>query len=379
MLSSHSKLACGPETHFFSNLAQADPDKLVDYQNWPDPAFKFITSISHSNFNSQKRTLLIEKYQIRDLDILAYLRDQSPSIATILSSITEQFMWKSGKTRWIEKTPDHIAHVQNIRKYFPRSPIIRIIRDPRDVALSLQKVPWGSETFVHGIARWKHLDQISQDFFCSDPNSYTIHYEDLITSPRKELIDICNFIGENFEENMLNTSDTGRQLNSREVSWKSKASQPIDSSRKQVWRMELTPIKKSIADSIIGGRLITYGYELNDHPDKLAEIFPSEVLLLKYSEKMSFLMGTQIRFWKINPDEKPTAIVFFGNPSGDDWFPEERINGAFGAVKLIIKILVHQIQRKKIYWVIDEGEIRWSGYISFIIQKLLGPYKASTS
>ena len=180
LLSAHSELSCGPETHFFRRLAEIEPLNLLEQQSWPELARDFVLSITHTNFLTEDRTPLVDKYQLNEEDISHYLKNHQPSVQTMLSSVTEQYMKKVGKKRWVEKTPDHILYLEMIRQYFPSSPIIRIVRDPRAVASSLTKVPWGAESFLHALISWKNIDLASNDFFLSDILSYTLYFEDLL-------------------------------------------------------------------------------------------------------------------------------------------------------------------------------------------------------
>ena len=135
MLAAHSRISCGPETHFFRKLSKADEDRLVMPATWPDAAIDFVCSIEHASFSNRKPIALIEKYDIDRRQIADYLQQKEPSIANILASITDQYRSKMGKMRWAEKTPDHLMTLHRLRQSFPDAPVVRIIRDPRDVAL----------------------------------------------------------------------------------------------------------------------------------------------------------------------------------------------------------------------------------------------------
>ncbi|MFN2297657.1 MAG: sulfotransferase family protein, partial [Anaerolineales bacterium] len=52
-----------------------------------------------------------------------------------------EFEWQAiaaGKHRWVEKTPKHIYHVENILGWCPDAQILVVIRDGRDVAYSFR-------------------------------------------------------------------------------------------------------------------------------------------------------------------------------------------------------------------------------------------------
>jgi len=374
MLSAHSELSCGPETHFFRRLSKINPDQITEVENWPENAINFILSITHTNFKSKDRTSLIEKYKLSEKEIKNYLEDRPPSVSTILSSVTEQYMQNTGKQRWIEKTPDHILHLEMIRKYFPSSPIIRIVRDPRAVALSLKKVPWGAESFLHALLTWKKLDLASDAFFSTDPFCHTIYFEKLLESPRMELENLCNFLNENFEEQMLDTAYTGKQLNSRNVDWKAKASQPLDPSRIHAWQSELTPFEKTMAEAMIGDRIKFHGYNLEAKFKYVGEFFPGTVNVPKYQNKLGDLLGSDTRYWK-EDFEIPTTIIFFGDPSADGWIRRSKLLGLWDSVSIAIQIILGRFKKKRIYWIPPETKDNWSGFNAFLLKKLLNPHR----
>src|SRR5690606_19000062 len=123
----------------------------------------------------------------------------------------------------------------------------------------------------------------------SDTLSYTVRFEDLLSDPRRELQKICHFIGEEFEEDMLNTSASGQQVNSRNAPWKEKASQPIDKNRIAVWRSELSVQQNQLAEAITGGLLARYGYPQNEEFPKYGRLFPADHMLLKYAAEVQAL------------------------------------------------------------------------------------------
>ena len=122
-----------------------------------------------------------ENISIEELE--QYLLPKPPKVSTVLSALTEINMEKSNKLRWVEKSPEHLREVNMIRSYFPASPIVRILRDPRDVALSIQKPPWGPKNDIDAFLLWREYDDRSWDFFHNDLNCFSIYYHDLICDP----------------------------------------------------------------------------------------------------------------------------------------------------------------------------------------------------
>lgn len=377
MLAAHSRLSCGPETHFFRWLSRVDRGKILDQQTWPRYATEFICSIDHKSYSSSDNVTLVEKYHINPEEIEAYLERQDPSIANILASVTEQHMITMGKKRWVEKTPDHIEHVNTIRQLFPKSPIIRIIRDPRDVALSLLKVPWGTQSFLEGLIYWRHIDEESMRFFADDLVSYTVRFEDLIAEPRIELKKLCEFIGESFEENTLDTSVTGKLINSRDVPWKEKTSQPIDISRISVWRSELSEEDNRLAEAFIGDRLAAYGYPCSSDFSQLGcFVPPTQSLVLKHAHALKYL-PSEVRFWEKEPGEYRSVKVFLGDPGDGEWLEGSKTTKFINALVVSLDIILSILKGQKIFWISDIDENKWKGMLAFLIKTLLHSHKVT--
>lgn len=377
MLAAHSRMSCGPETHFFQRLENESIEDLIDPNNWPMKAKKFVSSITFTNYLSEnsQRISILEKYHITEYQMEENLKNQKPAIASLLSSVVEPYMRSLGKSRWIEKTPDHIKYLNKIRNHFPDSPIIRIVRDPRDVSLSLMKVPWGAKTFYEAICYWKYLDDISYDFFIVDQKSYTLRYEDLLENPEKELKKLCSFLDEDYEEGMLNTSTTGKLVNSQNVPWKKKAEQPIDKNRAGGWRNEISKDMNHFTEGLIGDKLLRYGYPLIGSFPHFGEYYPKKSPLHLFHSKLSKVAAEGIRFWKIAPNEKPIATILLGDPmkskSREDTI-FDRIRSIGSSIGDVIRAL---ILRKKLFWITLSDDQIFNGIGNRFLTILLNPFR----
>jgi len=375
MLAAHSRLSCGPETHFFRRLAEVDVDQLNDPETWPEPALNFISSIRHSGFTGYESKYLLEKYELDVSQIAAYLASKEPTIQNILASVTEQYMVRQKKSRWIEKTPDHLAYIHSIRTYYPASPVVRIVRDPRDVALSLMKVPWGAKSLLGALLFWRRFDEASAEFFSTDKNSDTIRFEDLVSNPAETLQKLCQFIGEEFEQAMLDTSSSGQRVNSRNVPWKQKVSQPPDTARIAAWRNDLTKEENQLAEAMLGDRLAVYGYPKEEKFTRLGKIFPAAHLAPKYMVGLKSVASTGVRFWETYQGERPTARVYLGDPSNDNWLNGKKSERFINTLLISWNIVKARLQGNSVYWIPEPTGEQWTGYFAYFLKKLLTPFR----
>src|SRR5262249_48267314 len=155
LLGAHSRMICGPETEFFTGLQIANQgNRLCRAATWPEAAADYLFSIVHEK-------PIPEYYGITRDEITAFLRRSRRSPRAILESLTETYMKRHGKQRWVEKTPTHLVHLRELRRCYPDAPVVRILRDPRDVALSMLKVPWGPSSLSAGVLQWRWFDELS--------------------------------------------------------------------------------------------------------------------------------------------------------------------------------------------------------------------------
>ena len=105
-----------------------------------------------------------------------------------------------GKHRWAEKTPMHVRLIDRIFARYPDARIVFMVRDGRDVTVSMRK-RFGD--FLTGLDRWVEDNRLGlawQD----DPRVMRVRYEDLVKRYDETMPRICAFIDEAFEEGLIN-------------------------------------------------------------------------------------------------------------------------------------------------------------------------------
>jgi hypothetical protein len=127
-----------------------------------------------------------------------------------------------------------------------------------------------------------------EGYINSPKNSILVKYENIIKNPKKEIINICNYIGVEFEETMLNYKPKIGVLQGKLVDPKSihKHDGPVNNYIDQ-WKNGLnTKQKKLLAKGFIenmGKSLITkIGYSYDDLSDYVKDIKSNEQKSLKY-------------------------------------------------------------------------------------------------
>jgi hypothetical protein len=203
---------------------------------------------------------VVELFDLTVDDIRAWLALRPPSIAAMLESLTVQHAERRGKARWVEKTPRHLLEIAAIRASWPDAWLVRIVRDPRDVALSLARMPFAGGTVVSNLVRIDADDRASRDAFERDGRALTLRYEDLVTAPDRELRRICEAIGEVFDPRMLDPSQAAGVVAGEHEWWKEGVGGPLDASRVGRWRSEMPDPERRFAGVHLSAYLRQHGY-----------------------------------------------------------------------------------------------------------------------
>jgi hypothetical protein len=123
--------------------------------------------------------------------------------------------------RWAECTPLNIHYIDEILETFSSAKIIHMIRDGRDVAVSMAKQKWlrnywgGDAGEVYSCAvYWDWITKIgikNSEFYPN--NVLQVKYENLIGDMESELAKIGNFIGKKLERDDIYTVGIGSVSN----------------------------------------------------------------------------------------------------------------------------------------------------------------------
>lgn len=257
MMNAHSRFSCGNETHFFECLRDGTAEYLTDPRHWPKRACAYTSRLKHVGRS------IFELYDVDFADYAKALESVRPTVATVLRCFMECYLARTGKRRWVEKTPGHLKRFTRIRAHFPASPVICIVRDPRDVSLSLMRQAWGTRTLLDGILIWKTYFEYYKKFIVSDKNVLTVKFEDLVQDPSEACERICFFVDEIFEPGMLDTSLSAVGVGSCLEPYKENAARPVESGRAFAWRREPREHDLCIADSLLKRDLRWLGYSLS--------------------------------------------------------------------------------------------------------------------
>jgi hypothetical protein len=185
-----------------------------------------------------------------------------------LRIIMDEIARNQNAARWAENTPEHVLHLSRIKKEIPNALIIHIIRDGRDVALSLEKQGWvqpfpwdqGRRLQVAGLY-WEWLVDKGIAHGKTFGRKYMeVHYEKLVGYPQETLDEIGRFIDQDldYQRIQLNAIGSVSEPNtSFESSANSSGFEPV-----QRWRKSFPAGQLAALEKLIGPSLKKLGYDL---------------------------------------------------------------------------------------------------------------------
>ena len=183
------------ETHFYSHYFRrygplARPKNRV----------RFLTSIQEADWFRKSGCNIaevVERWNGRGGD----------SYGGFLGEAMSDLCHRQGKDRWLEKTPWHGKYIPQIRADFPDAKFVHMIRDPRDVALSVAGAGWIVDRRWRRAAlglSWQWQVRLVERYLVGMPGSgLTIRYEDLVGDTAQATAELSDFLGLDLDPHSL--------------------------------------------------------------------------------------------------------------------------------------------------------------------------------
>ncbi|MEM1209447.1 MAG: sulfotransferase [Planctomycetota bacterium] len=181
IVDSHSRIACPPETYFLQFLSAAADEK---------------------NFGIGLEQMGLDRSQ------------QIAGLRRAVDFYFRAYCAGKDKPRWAEKTPHYVEILPFIEElYGPTCPYVMIFRHPLDVANSLLNKGWDFIDYGDdplGAVCDYIRDGLERQLGWIDAHPercFSVHYERLVSEPAPLLRGMFEFVGEPWEEAVLNFND----------------------------------------------------------------------------------------------------------------------------------------------------------------------------
>lgn len=237
ILNLHTKIVIPDETDFIVPLAFIC-DRVADAEIGRRLAADLITS-------TERYPISIGEYLAPD-DIANIVQTAPYDARSIVWAIYEAVAVRAGKRLAGDKRPNDIMYLPILRKQglLDRNcKIIHLVRDPRDVYLSLEALQW--PTGPQFMLNWSSANERLYRAFREDDDRYLlIRYEDLVTAPQKTVQSITNLLGVEWQADMLDHQQRGGRY--ADVAHHKNVNKPISDASIGKWRCGLTPPQRDI-------------------------------------------------------------------------------------------------------------------------------------
>ncbi len=255
MLNAHPRLGIPFESHFIPQFSRLI-DRYGDLRA-RDNLARLLDDISNHRF--VERGGLIQDHE-------AVLDASEPSYAGLVDAIFSHAVARSGKARWGDKTPQYVTEIDVLRDLFPDCKVIHVVRDGRDVALSLRNVSWGSACLPRVARDWAWKATLAHKMGALLEGDYLeVRYEDLVLEPQASLRHICSFLGEDYDDSLLDYhQDAREEMPERSMEWHQNSVRSPDADKVFEWQRSMSLGDQLVFQDVAGSTLEVFGYELVD-------------------------------------------------------------------------------------------------------------------
>ena len=255
MLNAHPNLVIPGETWFLSDVMDALP--LTGSLSRDQVATAAAVVMGHWRW---KEWGLKDAALDGALDAL-----EQPTLGEVITTLFGLHLPSIGTARWGDKTPGYLTEVDRLHTVLPQARFIHLVRDGRDVCLSLKRTGWHGETTLEIARYWGSAVAAAHDAGQSlPPRQYLeIAYERLVLDTEKVLRRVCEFLDEPFDSRMLRFYETaGENIPSRSKGHLTKTYRPPRPSDVNRWKKELPRRQTAVFEAFAGSTLEKTGYDL---------------------------------------------------------------------------------------------------------------------
>ena len=234
----------------FGNLSQPDSrNKIVD-------AWMHSKGFRRSGLDAEKVTA----------ELIEGCRNGGDFIRIVMNEVARQ----QSVPRWAVYDPDNVLYVPQIKTDIPDALFVHIVRDGRDIAVSLRKmgefrpIPWNRKpaSLEATALYWKWMVQHGRSSGRLFPEDYIeVRYEELVTAPQQALETLSRFLGQELDYQQIQNNRLGRVGETNSSFRGSQAS--AESNPIHRWKKMLSPQQVAGLEALVGDCLEESGYELS--------------------------------------------------------------------------------------------------------------------
>lgn len=187
------------------------------------------------------------------------------TLADVIRAVYAAYAEAQGKPRYADKNPRYVLHMPRLAALLPEARFVHIIRDGRDVALSLLDVRWGADSVEEAAMTWRKRagTGVREGRALGSSRYREVRYEELVGDPERIVRDLCVFLELSYDAGMLRYFERADKVltTKRYPDEHPHLFQPPTSGLRD-WRREMSPSDRALFESIAGDLLGQLGYEV---------------------------------------------------------------------------------------------------------------------
>lgn len=258
MLSSHPNIYIPPESDFIPHFFGRAPFEELSRQR--------VSSILDEIFSKYR---FVKEWACPRPDadeFFQMLTTRTP--ADFLNTLYTMYAQQNGASRWGDKTPIYANYMDLIHQVFPQAKFVHIIRDGRDVALSMldkwEQTKYHVDIF-YAARSWVRRIQGARASGAKlgSNHYYELRYKNLVQTPERELKALCKFLREEYVLEMARPHKLGRK-HIQPDGFHAAVRQPPSTSRIGRWQQEMPQPDRRLFQRVAGDLLAELGYPVEN-------------------------------------------------------------------------------------------------------------------
>jgi LPS sulfotransferase NodH len=227
----------------------------------------------------------------------ARLLENAKSGGDFVRVVMNEVAQHQGMGRWAVYDPDSVLHVLRIKADIPDALFIHIIRDGRDIAVSLKKMgefrpfPWSSKArgLLETALYWQWMVRTGREYGSRIPGDYMeVHYEKLVTEPREALAALSQFLGQDLDYDRIQNAGLGRLSQSNSSFLDEGATARTQTVNR--WKERLSGQEIAGIEGLVGSCLEESGYQLTTTAEQRRPSLSSKLMAAAYPH----FLGTKL-------------------------------------------------------------------------------------
>jgi hypothetical protein len=204
--------------------------------------------------------------------------------------------------RWAVYDPDNVLYIHRIKADMPDALFVHIVRDGRDIALSLEKMggftpfPWRREprSLTETALYWGWMVRKGRQDGAKIPADYLeIRYEDLVGEPRRTITALGEFLDQDLDYERIQSASLGR-LSETNSSFRQDGREASGNPVNR-WKQRLSREQVVAIEVAVGECLEESGYPLTTSKEERKPGLRDEVLRTVYPKFLEAKLWLKIR------------------------------------------------------------------------------------